>query len=171
VDLLYSPKQLAGAVAPWLALLLAAAGITSLVFERFVARPEILRFSTEGRRVAGRVLGSPTFNTTGSRGAGPRNRSLVGVTDNELGLQVVSVYGVLPTGNTVPMICLTPARRCMSAGEVNERLDLWPLTPLMLSGAVELGLAATLSLAARRRRRRPTARRASADPSPTFAPR
>jgi hypothetical protein len=41
----------------------------------------------------------------------------------------------------------------MSAADVQERIDLWPLTPMMLAGTTELGLAALIIFAARRRRR------------------
>jgi hypothetical protein len=89
-----------------------------------------------------------------------RNRSIVGVDDPEIGPQVVAVYGQLPLGSVVPLLCLTPVRRCMSADEVRKRMELWPLTPLTLSGAAEVALAAVLGLAAhrlRRRREAPTA--------------
>jgi len=152
VDLLYSPRVLARAVMPWIASLLALVGIASIGFERFVARPDVVRFSKEGRRVAGTVLAAPPANVSDSRAGGRRNRSLVGVNDQELGPQVVSVYGALPKETTVPMLCLTPAGRCMSGADVSERLDLWPLTPLMLSGTAELGLATLFALVVRRRR-------------------
>jgi hypothetical protein len=138
---------------PWIVLLLALVGIASIGFERFVARPEVVRFSREGRRVDGMVLGVPTATISDTRSGRRRNRSLIGVDDKELGPQIVSVYGAVPKEATVPVLCVTAAGRCMSAMEVSERLDLWPLTPLMLSGAVELALAALLALVARRRRR------------------
>jgi hypothetical protein len=96
---------------------------------------------------------APAFSDPGRRDGGPRNRSLVAVNDVELGPQAVSTYGRLNKGTEVPVICLTPARRCLIAADVQERLDLWPLTPMMLAGATELGLAALIALAARRRRR------------------
>ena len=153
VDLLYSPKALARAVTPWIALLLAIVGGGSIAFEGLVARPEIVRLAREGRRVSGTVLSVSDVVQTGKRAGGDRNRSLVAVNDEILGVQVVSVYGVLQKDSPVPMICATPARRCLSAAEVNERMDLWPLTPLMLGGATELGLAALIAVAARRRLR------------------
>ena len=151
--MLYSPRDLARAVMPWIASLLALVGIASIGFERFVARPEVVRFSREGRRVAGTVLGIPTANVSDSRSGGRHNRSLIAVEDEELGPQIVSVYGAVPKEAPVAMLCLTAAGRCMSATEVTERLELWPLTPLMLSGAAELALATLLALVARRRRR------------------
>jgi hypothetical protein len=154
VDLLFSPRVLARAVMPWIASLLALVGIASIGFERFIARPEVVRFSKDGRRVTGTVIGAPPANISDTRADVHRNRSLVGVNDQELGPQVVSVYGALPKGTTVPMLCLTPAGHCMSAPDVSERLDLWPLTPLMLSGTTELGLATLLALVVRRRRMR-----------------
>jgi len=153
VDLLFSPKVLARAVAPWLAMLLAATGVGSLAYEGLIGRPEALRFSREGRAVSGTVMHSPVFVNPGGHDGGPRNRSLVGINDSELGPQVISIYGTLKKGSEVPVLCLTPARRCMSATDVRERIDLWPLTPMMLAGATELGLAALLAFAARRRRR------------------
>jgi hypothetical protein len=153
VDLLFSPKVLARAVAPWLAVLLAAVGVGSLAYEGIVGRPEALRFASEGRHVPGTVVTSPTFTDPGRRDGGPRNRSLVAVYDSELGQQLISTYGRLNQGADVPVICLTPARRCLSAADVQERIDLWPLTPMMLAGATELGLAALIAVAARRRRR------------------
>jgi len=153
VDLLFSPRALARAVTPWLALMLAVVGGGSVLFEMVSARPEIVRFANEGRPVLGTVLRSHDYHATDVREAGPRNRSLVGVNDPELGPLTVSIYGELPRGMTVPLRCLTPTRRCVSAAEIQERLDLWPLTPMMLAGGAELALAALLAVAARRQRR------------------
>jgi len=166
MDLLFSPKVLARAVVPWLALLLAVTGAGSIAYEVIGARPEVRRFASEGRRASGTVLSSPAFVDPGRRDGGPRNRSLVGVNDDELGPQVVSVYGRLDIGATVPVICLTQARRCMAATEVQERVDLWPLTPMMLAGAVQLGLAALLTAATRRFR---AGQRRFAGPPPVSA--
>jgi hypothetical protein len=41
----------------------------------------------------------------------------------------------------------------MSATDVEEQKNLWPPTPMTLAGATELGLAALIAFAARRRRR------------------
>ena len=154
VDLLFdasSPRALARAVAPWLALVLLAIGVGSLAFDQLVLRPEIGRFAREGRAAVGRVGASSVLHpSAGSRGTIP-NRSLVAVEDPELGIQLVSVYGRTPVGTTVPVLCLTSARRCLAAEEVKERLNLWPLTPLTLSGSAELLLAAVLGIATRRR--------------------
>jgi hypothetical protein len=166
VDLLFSPKVLAYAVAPWLAALLAATGFASLAYERFVARPEVLRFSSEGRRVSGTVVAAPVFEDPGRRDGGARNRSIVAVNDSELGSQLISTYGILRNGAEVPTICLTSARHCMSASDVKERIDLWPLTPMMLSGATELALAFLLTIAARRRRIPLSARQPTVPPRP-----
>ncbi len=151
--MLFPPKVLARAVAPWIAMLLAATGTGSIAFERFVARPEALRFAADGRLVAATVVVAAPFNVSGARDGGPRNRSLVAVNDEALGPQVISIYGALPTGTTVPLLCLTPVRRCMSATDIRERLELWPLTPLNLAGAAELGLAILVGVAGRRFRR------------------
>ena len=152
VDLLFDPRTFARAVAPWLALVLLTIGVGSLAFDQLVLRPEIARFSTSGRAAVGRVGASSVLDpSTGTRGTVP-NRSLVAVEDPELGIQLVSVYGRLPVGTTVPVLCLTSARRCLAAGEVKERLSLWPLTPLTLAGSAELVLAALLGIATRRRR-------------------
>ena len=155
MDLLFdpsSPKAFARAVAPWLAVVLLAIGVGSIAFDQLVLRPEIARLSTDGRAAVGRVGASSVLHpSAGSRGT-VANRSLVAVEDPELGIQLVSVYGRLPVGTTVPVLCLTSARRCLAAAEVKERLNLWPLTPLTLSGSVELLLAALLAVASRRQR-------------------
>ena len=164
MDLLFSPKVLARAVAPWLALLLAAAGIGSIAFEQFVAHPEAVRFSRQGRRVVGAVTESPAFIPTDSRDGRPRNRSLVAVNDEGLGPQAVSIYGVFPKGTTVPLLCLTSEHRCVSAGDNSDQLLSWPVTPIMITGAGEPGVAALLALTARRSRRLRAAHRPSAAP-------
>lgn len=152
MDLLFQPRAFARAVAPWLALVLLAIGVGSLAFDQLVLRPEIARFSADGRAAVGRVGASSVLDpSAGSRGSVP-NRSLVAVEDPELGIQLVSVYGRLPLGTTVPVLCLTSARRCMAAEEVKERLNLWPLTPLTAAGSAELLLAALLGIASRRQR-------------------
>jgi hypothetical protein len=153
VELLFSPRALARAVAPWLAVLLATVGVGSLAYEGIVGRPEVVRFASEGRRLSGTVVYVPVFLDPGRRDGGPRNRSLVTIIDSELGPQIIPTYGRLNEGTEVPVICLTAARRCLIAADVQERVDLWPLTPMMLSGATELGLAALIIFAARRRRR------------------
>jgi len=147
----FAPRQLARAVLPWLALLLAVTGVGALAFGIFVDHPEVIRFSTMGHSAIGRVQTSPAWQSKDGR-RGFRNRSLITVDDSELGLQTVSVYGELAVGATVPLLCLTSARRCVSADEVRQHLDMWPLTPVMLAGAVLIALAATLTYAARRRR-------------------
>ena len=162
MDLLFNPKAISRAVAPWLALLLLAVGAGSVGFDRFVVHPEIVRFSNEGRTIVG-LVATPSVPSpaVGSR-TNYANRSLVAVDDPELGAQLVSIYGKLPEGTPVPLRCLTSAHRCMGDEEVKERLNLWPLTPLMLAGLTELALAALLALATRRHRVRRAARRLSA---------
>ena len=151
MDLLYSPRSLARAVAPWLALILLVIGAGSIAFDRLALRPEIIRFANEGRPVVGRVGKSSVSDPwPGERGK-TANRSLVAVEDPELGMQLLSIYGSLPVGTIVPALCLTPARRCISKQEVDEGMSL---SPLMLSGLIELALAALLFLAAWRRRAR-----------------
>ena len=147
----FAPRQLARAVLPWLGLLLAVTGVGAIAFEIFVDHPEAIRFSTMAHPAIGRVQTSPALQSKDSRG-GFRNRSLVSVDDAELGLQTVSVYGELTVGTNVPLLCLTSAQRCVSADAIREHLDMWPLTPVMLAGAVTLALAATLAVAARGRR-------------------
>jgi hypothetical protein len=150
VDLLFNPRAVARSVAPWLALVLLLLGAGSLVFDQLVLRPEIVRFSQEGRLLVGRV-GTPSRPdpSTGTRQAVP-NRTFVAVDDPELGPQLVSIYGRLPLGSMVPVLCLTPARRCMAAEEVKERFNLWPLTPLTLTGSGALVLAGLLAFVTRR---------------------
>ena len=152
MDLLFNPRAIARAVAPWLALALLAIGIGSLAFDQLVLRPEIVRFSEAGRLLVGRT-GTPSLPdpSVGARGLAP-NRSLVAVDDPELGPQVVSVYGRLPVGTAVPVLCLTPAGRCLGAQEVKERLNIWPPGPLSLAGSAELLLAGLLAFGTRRRR-------------------
>jgi hypothetical protein len=147
----FTPRQLATAVLPWLGALLAFTGIGALAFGTFIEHRDVIRFSTTARPAIGRVQIAPRLAATGARQS-PPNRSLIVVDDAELGQQVVSVYGKLTVGDNVPVLCLTSARRCMSAAAVREHLDLWPLTPLMASGAVLFVIAAALIVAARRRR-------------------
>ncbi len=159
MDLLFNPKAISRAVAPWLALVLLAVGAGSVGFDRFVLHPEALRFSNEGRSVVG-LVATPSVPSpaVGSR-TNYANRSLVAVDDPELGVQLVSIYGKLPEGTPVALRCLTSAHRCLGEEELKERLNLWPLTPLMLAGLTELALAALLALATRRHRVRRTAGR------------
>jgi hypothetical protein len=149
-----SPRRVANASSFGLLFLLVAAGIGSIGFDVLRGHPEALRFAREGRVVIGEV----TFRSRNDplNGERPtRNHSLIFLDDAHLGPQVVDVYGELPVGQRVAVLCLTPAGRCESADVVDERLSLWPLTPLILSGAVELALAVALLVA-----RRYTGRRA-----------
>jgi hypothetical protein len=93
MDLLYKPRVLAQAVVPWLALALVATGVGSLVFEWLVARPEIARFSSEGRAVMGTVKVPHLPDASMASRGNVRNRSIVGVDDPEIGPLVVAVYG------------------------------------------------------------------------------
>jgi hypothetical protein len=146
------------AMGPSLALLLAVAGTIPLVLDVFLVRPEIVRFSTEGRLVIGRVTRSPPLEVTnGNRYK--RNHSGIAVDDPELGPQGVDVYGNFPLGQHVPMFCLTSANRCLSVDDVKARVDMWPFTPLMLSGIICMTLAAMLGLTTLLHRRRHAIRR------------
>jgi hypothetical protein len=83
VDLLFDPKAFARAVAPWLALVLLAIGVGSLAFDQLVLRPEVARFSKDGRAAVGRVGASSVLDpSAGSRASVP-NRSLVAIDDPE----------------------------------------------------------------------------------------
>lgn len=50
----------------------------------------------------------------------------VGMAAFQFGWQVVQVYGKRPVGEAVALVCLTPARRCMTAEQVSGALALWP---------------------------------------------
>ena len=110
----FAPRQLARAVLPWLALLLAVIGCGAIAFGIFVDHSEAIRFSTTARPVIGRVQTSPVWRADDGRRAF-RNHSLVSVDDSELGLQTVSVYGALTVGANVELMCLTSRGRCLSA--------------------------------------------------------
>jgi hypothetical protein len=143
-----SPSRFASASSFGLLVLLVEAGVGSIGFDVLLGHPEAALFAREGRVVIGEVTyRSRNGPLNGERPA--RNHSLIFLDDAHLGPQVVDIYGELPVGQRVPVLCLTPAGRCESADVVHERLSLWPLTPLMLSGAVELALAVTLLVARR----------------------
>jgi len=147
----FPPRRLAIAVLPWLGLVLGATGVGAIAFGIFVDHAEAIRFSTEAHPAIGRVQMSPTWQSNDGRRAF-RNRSLVTVDDSEIGLQTVSIYGQLTLGTNVQLLCLTAAQRCVSADAIREHLAMWPVTPLMLAGAIQIALAAILTFAARRRR-------------------
>jgi hypothetical protein len=147
---LFRPRQLAAALGRPFVLVLALTGTAAVAYESFIGHPEIVRFATAGRLVVGQVYARPAPNNP-YRDRLAWDRSRIAVEDPELGPKVVEVYGPLPIGQRVPVLCLTPARRCMGADVVKERLDLWPLTPVMLTGATELALAGLLWAATRRR--------------------
>jgi len=148
------PRRLAIASGSWLLVLLMVVGIGSITFEVMIARPEVLRFASAGRLVVGQVTSTPNVVdlTPGERPR--RHTSSIFVEDPELGPQTVEVYGGLLRGQQLPVLCLTSAQHCESADVIHERLSLWPLTPIMLSGGSELVLAAILLYARRRVRRR-----------------
>jgi hypothetical protein len=149
-----SPTRLAIASGSWLLVLLTVVGIGSITFEILIARPEVLRFASAGRLVVGQVTSTPNVVdlTPGERPR--RHTSSIFVDDPELGPQTVEVYGGLLRGQQLPVLCLTSAQHCESADVIHERLSLWPLTPIMLSGGCELVLAAILLYTRRRARRR-----------------
>jgi hypothetical protein len=130
-----------------LLVLLAVVGVGSITFEVLIGRPEVLRFARSGRLVVGQVTSTPNLVdlTPGERPG--RHTSSIFVDDPVLGPQTVEVHGGLLRGQQLPVLCLTSAQRCESADVVHERLSLWPLTPIMLSGVSELVLAAILSYA------------------------
>jgi len=139
-------RPLVLALGSWLPGLLAVVGFGAITFEVVVGHPDVARFARDGRRVIGEV--GAVFPRDLSRPAAPRNlQSRIFVEDPELGPQTIEVSRALRPGERVPLLCLTPARRCESADVVHERLSLWPLTPLVLSGASALAGAGLLALA------------------------
>jgi len=134
--------------------LLVVAGAGSIGFDVLLGHPNVRRFATQGRLVIGRVSYTPHDDDTHPGERPSSNRSLIVLDDPELGPQVVDIYGALPSGQSAQALCLTSAGRCESADVVRERLSLWPLTPLVLSGAAELAIAATLLFARYRERHR-----------------
>ena len=133
------PKTLARAIGPSLPLLLAGVGIVMGAFHLVIIRPDAVRFSQEGRSVIGNVVLS-----SGSKYGHGGGRS-------EIGWQVVQVYGRRPVGEAVALLCLTSARRCMTAEQVAEDLVVWPPNVTVSMAAAALALAGALGLALRRK--------------------
>ena len=147
------PKNLARAIGPGLPLLLAGVGILMSAFYLLITRPEAIRFSQQGRRVIGNVVLSSGSKYGHSGGRSDRNYCTIGVNDPEIGWQVVQSYGKRPVGEAVALICLTSARRCMTAEQLAEDLDVWPPNSTVLMGAAAFALAGVLGRTLRRRTR------------------
>ena len=147
------PKRLLRAIGPGLPLLLAGVGVVMAAFQLLIARPEAIPFSQQGRRVVGSVVssGGPKYG----HGSGPSDKSYctIGVDDPELGWQVVQLYGKRPVGEAVALVCLTSARRCMTAEQVSADLVVWPPNARLSIAAGTIGLGGLLGLASRRRAR------------------
>jgi hypothetical protein len=146
-------EQRAGGV-PWRAVagpvvaILAVTGLAAIAAEVGLGHPQAVRLAAEGRHVEGTVLRGPlTGPAVGLRRT--NRRSLIAVDDPELGSVVVDDPRALLPRARVPMLCLTPTRRCDSAAIVEERVRAWPLTPLMLTGAAALALAVPLAFVGR----------------------
>jgi hypothetical protein len=130
--------------------LLTLTGGGSLAFAILIDHPDTLRLSNQGRLGVGHVGSAPTYRSTGTR-EGFRNRSLISVDDPELGPLVISAYGELPVGAMVPVLCSTSLGRCETAEGVKGQVEMWPLTPIMITSWVQLALAGALAIAVRRR--------------------
>src|SRR5580698_9188850 len=142
-----------------MATLLALVGAVSLTLALAVERPAMLRFARNGRPVSGRVSRSaPSEARNGDKRH--RNRSEIRVNDPELGPQTIEVYGDWAIGQRIPVLCVTADSRCLSVDDVRTRLDMWPFTPLMLSGGISIVLASISGLAALFHRRDRPQRRA-----------
>jgi hypothetical protein len=157
---LLSPRRLAAGFG-WLPGLLATVGLVAITFEVALGHPEAVRFARDGRTVTGQVTTEVKDGLTSGVGL-QRRRTRIFVDDPELGPQTIEVSRELRLGAQVPLFCLTPARRCESAEVVRERLSLWPLTPVVLSGASALAVAMLMLLARLHLRRR---RQGAATPS------
>lgn len=144
------PKNLARAIGPSLPLLLAGVGIVMGAFYLVIIRPEAIRFSQQGRRVIGNVVLSSGAKYGHGGGRSDRSYCTVGVNDPEIGWQVVQVYGRRPVGEAVALLCLTSARRCMTADQVADDLGVWPPNLTVSMAAAALALAGVLGLALRR---------------------
>jgi len=108
-----------------------------------------VRFARTGRVVVGQVTSTPNVVDVAPGERPRRFRSIIFVSDPELGSQTVECYGELPRGQAVPVLCLTSAGRCESADVIHERLSLWPFTPTTLVGGTKLMLAASFVRALR----------------------
>jgi hypothetical protein len=154
-------RPLVLALGSWLPGLLSVVGLGAITFEVAVGHPDAVRFARDGRTVVGQATTVVTHDI--SRGEAPRTMySRIFVEDPELGPQTIEVSRALRPGERVPLLCLTPARRCESADIVHERLSLWPLTPLVLSGGGALAGAGLMALA----RAYLLRRRVTVEPSP-----
>ena len=145
------PKTLARAIGPSLPLLLAVVGIVMGAFHLVIIRPDAVRFSQQGRSVIGNVVLSSGSKYGHGGGRSDRNYCTIGVNDPEIGWQVVQVYGRRPVGEAVALLCLTSARRCMTAEQVAEDLVVWPPNVTVSMAAAALALAGVLGLALRRK--------------------
>jgi hypothetical protein len=153
----FSLGQIGQAIGAAGAVLLGVFGLGALAFEMFFVRPEMLRISTEGRRVVGEVILSAP---SGDRPYGRRflrRVSTIGVLDPQLGWQVVDVYGRRPVGERVPLLCATGMRRCAIEADVSAHRSMWPVTTLNIVGVAGVAIAVVWANSLRRaaRRRRP----------------
>jgi hypothetical protein len=134
-------------------LLLAGIGIAMGAFYLFVTRPEAVRFSQQGRRVLGNVVLSSGSRYGHAGGRSDKNYCTIGVDDPEIGWQVVQGYGRRPVGEAVALLCLTSARRCMTAEQVSDDLVVWSPTSRVSIAVGTIVLAGVFGLASRRRAR------------------
>ena len=144
------PKTLARVIGPGLPLLLAGVGIVLGVLYVFITRPQATHFSQQGRRVIGNVVLSSGAKYGQGGGRSDKNYCTIGVNDPEIGWQVVQVYGGRPVGEAVALLCLTSARRCMTAEQVADDLVWWPPNSRVAMAGAAIALAGVLGLVLRR---------------------
>jgi hypothetical protein len=144
------PKNLARAIGPALPLLLAGVGVVMVAFHFVVVRSQAMEFSRQGRRVIGNVVLSGGAKYGHDGGRSDRSYCTIGVNDAEIGWQAVQSYGRRPVGEAVSLLCLTSARRCMTAEQAAADLAVWPPNATLLMAAAAFVLAAASGLALRR---------------------
>ena len=131
-----------------LALALLVLGGARLAIELGIDHPQALRFAHEGRSAVGTVFTNRARSQAGKWGSS----TVVEVTDAELGWQSVRTAEAHVVGDRVPLVCLTPLRRCAVASEVNAQVARWPLTSGILMSAACVILSSVFFFGSRRRR-------------------
>ncbi len=154
------PDKLARALGPGPALVLAATGLVMGAFYFFITRPQAIRFSQQGRKVVGHVIVSSGSKYGHAWGRSDKSYCTIGANDPETGWQVVQAYGPRPKGQSVALLCLTPARSCMTEEQVAGDIVMWPPNSSLICAFTCLALAGALQLAsARKTRSRQTSER------------
>src|SRR5579862_8229524 len=100
----------------WFPATLAILGFVLGAFDAFVVRPAMISFARTGRRVTGLALASRSAtvnpNPDPTKRAPGRSGGIVGVSDPELGWQIVDTSGEDDAGASVALLCSTPQGRC-----------------------------------------------------------